>query len=68
MELKSQSVRQALDAVPSHTKVTARFAEVEISAYPDGHAAFAGHPLNGRDELLAAVSYLFDRLEREAQE
>jgi hypothetical protein len=67
MELRSQSVRDALDGVPLGKKVTGWFATVEIGAYPDGHAAFAGHPLNGRDELLSAVAYLFDRLYDQAK-
>jgi hypothetical protein len=62
----SDSVRHILDAVPTTKKVTGVAATVEIVAYPDGHAALAKHPLNGEDELLAAVAYLFDRLHREA--
>jgi hypothetical protein len=66
MELKSDSVRRALDAVPISRKVTGHAATVEIVAYPDGHAGIVAHPLNGRQELLAAVEYLFDRLRAEA--
>ena len=67
MALKSNSVRDALDAVTSSRKVTGVAANIEIVAYPDGHAAIVGHPLNGEEALLESVSYLFERLHREAR-
>ena len=66
MALTSKSVRDTLDAVPSKKKVTGVAAQIEIVAYPGGHAAIAGHPLNHEQELLDAVSYLLARLQREA--
>jgi hypothetical protein len=40
---------------------------IEIVAYPRrDDAGIAGHPLNGKEELLAAVDYLYERLHREA--
>ena len=67
MELQSNSIRQTLDAVPSRKKVTGVGAVIEIVAYPRrDNASIAGHPLNGPQELLDAVSYLDQRLHREA--
>jgi hypothetical protein len=60
------SVQKRLDDVPSKKKVTGVAATVEIVAYPDGHAAIAGHPLNGKDELLTSIDYLWERLAQEA--
>jgi hypothetical protein len=59
-------VRQALDTVQSRLTKTGVGATIEIVAYPDGHAAIAGHPLSGAQELLDAVSYLYERLQLEA--
>lgn len=62
----SNSVERVLNALPTNKKVTGVAATIEIVAYPDGHAAIAGHPLNGEAELLVSVQYLFDRLQKEA--
>jgi hypothetical protein len=45
-------------------------ATIEIVAYPDQHAGITAprtnHPLTGKNELLDAVEYLFDRAQAEA--
>ena len=66
MELRSESVRTAIDQVETTKKVTAVSATIEMRVYPDGHAAIAGHPVSHREELLAAVGYLFDRLHEQS--
>jgi hypothetical protein len=55
------SLNQYLDSLELQLKRTGVAAQIEIVAYPDGHAAIGTHPLNGRDELLKSVGYLFDR-------
>ena len=65
--MRSDSVARTLDTVEIHKKVTGFAATVEITVYPDGHAAVAGHPVNHKEELMQAVSYLFDRIQREAE-
>ena len=66
MELRSNSVRRALDAVPTTLKRTGVGATVEIVGYETDHPTIAGHPLNDEKELLAAVSCLHARLREEA--
>jgi hypothetical protein len=69
MEKPSNSLARTLDAVESKQKVTGVGAIVEIVAYPRrDNAGIAGHPLNGKDELLQAIDYLYERLHREAVE
>jgi hypothetical protein len=66
MELKSNSVRKTLDAVPTNLKRTGVGATIEIVGYAGDHPTIEGHPLNDEKELLQAVSYLHARLRREA--
>ncbi len=54
MELRSNSVRRALDGVPTTLKRTGVGATVEIVGYETDHPTIAGHPLNDEKELLAA--------------
>lgn len=62
----SNSLKRYLDSLDLVLKKTGVAAQVEIVAYPDGHAAIGTHPLNDRDELLKAVGYLFERAEAKA--
>jgi len=73
MESVVPSLRKHLDALPSKLKKTGVATTVEIVAYPDGHAAISGLPLNkppanGKPELEKAITYLYERLHREAVE
>jgi hypothetical protein len=62
----SNTLASHLDAIELRLKKTGVAATIEIVAYPDGHGAVAGHPVNGRDELLRSVGYLWDRALAEA--
>jgi hypothetical protein len=66
MDRPSDALGKYLDTLPLNPKKTGVGVLVELVAYPDGHAAIGSHPLNGREELLKSVSYLFDRAEAEA--
>jgi hypothetical protein len=66
MERPSESLARYLDSLPLNPKKTGVGVQVELIAYPDGHAAIGSHPLNGKEELLKAVGYLFDRSQAEA--
>src|SRR4051812_32340947 len=66
MDRPSDSVATYLDSLPLHPKKTGVGVPLELIAYPDGHAAIGSHPLNGKEELMKAVGYLFDRAQAEA--
>ena len=66
MDRPSDALAKYLDTLALNTKKTGVGVPVELVAYPDGHAAIGSHPLNGREELLKSVGYLFDRAQAEA--
>jgi hypothetical protein len=67
MNRPSTSLANYLDTLPLSPKRTGVGVQVELIAYPDGHAGIGTHPLNDKSELLKSVEYLFDRAQAEAE-